>query len=436
MRQHHVADDKLFVDYAGMRPSLTDPVTGEVTDVELFVGVLGASNYTPAEATYTQRVADFAGSLTRALTFIRGVPGAIVPDQLKSAVASSCRYEPGIQRTTAELGRHYGTTVLPARSKSPRDKAKVEVGVQVAERWLLPRIRNETFDNLGAFNARLAVLVADLDGRVMRTHEARRQDLSERLDRPALSPLPETPFEVSNTTAGVLPLVRCGHRSLPRAAGSAAPLAHALALFLRAHADIAAGLCRAQWHDNRPPRAHDLDLPPLARHSVATDVERFDAHAGEAGCELLFYWRSRRQAIIGRALLAEPARRLDVVDRPRDAAASDARLRAASRRGLIRDARPTAVRAAGSACRPPAAGASVAGGAAAGAGGCHATRPRRRGARRSGVARGLATCAGSSLATGTRRPRHAGAAQRGASLACGVLTTAAPKDKKKSDRNS
>jgi len=197
MRQQHVAGDKLFVDYAGMRPRLTNAVTGEVTDVELFVAVLGASNYTFAEATYTQRVADFAGSLTRALTFIRGVPNAIVPDQLKSAVASSCRYEPGIQRTTAELGRHYGTTVLPARPKSPRDKAKVEVGVQIAERWLLARIRDETFHSLGVLNARLAVLVADLNGRVMRTYKASRRDLFERLDRPALSPLPDTAFEVS-----------------------------------------------------------------------------------------------------------------------------------------------------------------------------------------------------------------------------------------------
>jgi transposase len=197
MRQVHVAGDKLFVDYAGMKPHIVDPTTGEIIEVELFVGVLGASNYTFAEATRTQSVADFVGSVSRALTFLGGAPRAIVPDQLKSAVVKACRYDPGVQRTTAELARYYDTTILPARPKSPRDKAKVEVGVQIAERWLLARIRNETFTSLGALNARLASLTADLNGRMMRTYRASRRELFERLDKPALAPLPTEPFEVS-----------------------------------------------------------------------------------------------------------------------------------------------------------------------------------------------------------------------------------------------
>jgi len=197
MRQTHVAGDKLFVDYAGMRPKLVDPGTGEVTEVELFVAVLGASNYTYAEATRTQQVADFVGSVSRAFSFIGGVTRAVVPDQLKSAVITSCRYDPAIQRTTGELARHYATTILPARPRSPRDKAKVEVGVQIAERWLLARIRNEVFHSLGALNARLAELVADLNGRTMRAYKVSRRELFERLDKPALAPLPEQPFEPS-----------------------------------------------------------------------------------------------------------------------------------------------------------------------------------------------------------------------------------------------
>ncbi len=197
MRQVHVAGDKLFVDYAGMRPRLVDPVTGEVTLVELFVAVLGASNYTYAEATLTQQVPDFVASVTRTLTFLGGVPRAIVPDQLKSAVVIACRYDPGVQRTTAELGRYYGTTILPARPKSPRDKAKVEVGVQIAERWLLARIRNETFATLGALNARLIELTRDLNERTMRTYKASRRELFLRLDRPHLAALPTEPFEAS-----------------------------------------------------------------------------------------------------------------------------------------------------------------------------------------------------------------------------------------------
>jgi len=197
MRQVHVGGDKLFVDYAGMKARIVDPTTGEVTEVELFVAVLGASNYTFAEATRTQQVPDFVASVTRALVFIGGVPRAIVPDQLKSAVARACRYDPGVQRTTAELGRYYDTTILPARPRSPRDKAKVEAGVQVAERWLLARIRNETFTSLGALNARLAELTADLNGRVMRTYKVSRRELFEKLDRPQLGPLPAVPFEAS-----------------------------------------------------------------------------------------------------------------------------------------------------------------------------------------------------------------------------------------------
>lgn len=195
MRQVHAAGDKVFVDYAGMKPRIVDASTGEVIEVELFVAVLGASNYTFAEATRTQTVPDFVASITRALTFFGGAPRAIVPDQLKSAVIKACRYDPGVQRTTAELARHYETTILPARPKSPRDKAKVEVGVQIVERWLLARIRNETFTSLGALNARLAELVAWLNARPMRTYKASRRELFERLDKPALSPLPSEPFE-------------------------------------------------------------------------------------------------------------------------------------------------------------------------------------------------------------------------------------------------
>ncbi|HMK85534.1 MAG TPA: IS21 family transposase [Steroidobacteraceae bacterium] len=195
MRQPHLAGDKLFVDYAGMKPTLVDLATGEVTQVELLVAVLGASNFTYAEATRTQKVGDFVSSLSRALGFIGGVPRAIVPDQLKSAVVGACRYDPAIQRTTADLARHYATTILPARPRSPRDKAKVEAGVLIAERWLLARIRNERFTSLGALNARLAELTAELNGRTMRVYNASRRDLFERIDKPALAPLPTEPFE-------------------------------------------------------------------------------------------------------------------------------------------------------------------------------------------------------------------------------------------------
>jgi transposase len=145
MRQEHKAGEKLFVDYSGKKPHLVDPTSGEVVEVELFVAVLGASNYTFAEATLTQRGPDFIASHVRAFNFLGGVTAALVPDQLKSGVVVPCRYEPGIQRTYEEMALHYGTAVLPARPYRARDKAKVEAGVLVAQRWILARLRHETF---------------------------------------------------------------------------------------------------------------------------------------------------------------------------------------------------------------------------------------------------------------------------------------------------
>jgi transposase len=154
MRQVHCAGDKCFVDYAGQKPRLIDPATGEVVEVELFVAALGASNYTYAEATPTQQVPDWIASHTRAFAFFGGVTSAVVCDQLKSGVVLACRYEPGLQRTYEEWAAHYGTAILPARPARPRDKAKIEVAVQIAERWLLARLRHETFFSLSTLNAR------------------------------------------------------------------------------------------------------------------------------------------------------------------------------------------------------------------------------------------------------------------------------------------
>jgi len=194
MRQEHRAGEKIFVDYAGQKPSIIDPTTGEVIEVELFVGVLGASNYTYAEATATQQLPDWLGSHQRMFAFFGGVSAAVVCDQLKSGVTLPCRYEPGLQRTYEEFATHTGTTILPARPKKPRDKAKIEVAVQVAERWILARLRHERCFSLAALNARIRELLDALNRRRMRHYQASRWELFTRLDRPALRPLPGTPF--------------------------------------------------------------------------------------------------------------------------------------------------------------------------------------------------------------------------------------------------
>jgi transposase len=134
MRQSHRAGEKLFVDYAGQTMPVVNPLTGAVQDAAIFIAVLGASNYTFAEATWSQSLPNWIGSHVRAFEALGGVPQVLVPDNLKAAVSRAHRYEPELNRTYAELAQHYGVAVVPARAAHPRDKAKVEVGVQVVER--------------------------------------------------------------------------------------------------------------------------------------------------------------------------------------------------------------------------------------------------------------------------------------------------------------
>jgi transposase len=199
MRQVHKAGEKCFVDYSGKAPSFLDPKTGQRVQVELFVAVLGASNLTYAEATLTQKVQDFVLAHVHALAYFGGGPAIWVPDQLKSAVVVACRYEPGIQRTYADFARHYGSAVVPARPYKPRDKAKVEVAVQVVQRWILARLRNETFFSLEALNLRIRELLDELNARPMKKlGGVSRRELFERVERPALRPLPIAAYEYAD----------------------------------------------------------------------------------------------------------------------------------------------------------------------------------------------------------------------------------------------
>jgi transposase len=197
MRQLHVAGDKLFVDYSGKRPQLVDRITGEVFYVELFVAVLGASSYAYAEATYTQKVHDFVGSHMRAFAFFGGVSRACVPDNLKSGVTRACFYEPDVQRSYEHMAEHYGTAILPAHKGKPKHKAKVEVGVQVVQRWVLARLRNRVFHTLSALNEAIQHCLRDLNQRKMREYGKSRVELFESLERSALLPLPADSFEIT-----------------------------------------------------------------------------------------------------------------------------------------------------------------------------------------------------------------------------------------------
>ncbi len=194
MRQNHVAGERMFVDYAGTTLTVMDPSTGEARPAQLFVAALGASNYTYAEAGWTQGLSDWIGAHTRTFAFIGGVTAMVVSDNLRSGVTKACFYEPAVNRTYAEMAAHYGTAVIPARPYRARDKAKVEVAVQVATRFIIAKLRNRQFFTLSALNAAIAELVAQINDRVSRHLGASRRALFEEIERSALKPPPAEPY--------------------------------------------------------------------------------------------------------------------------------------------------------------------------------------------------------------------------------------------------
>lgn len=195
MRQTHRAGEKLFADYAGPTVEVISPETGQSRQAQIFVAVLGASNYTFAEATWTRQLSDWISSHTRALAFIGGVPEVAVIDNLKSGVNLADRYEPILNRSYQEMLAHYGMTAVPARVGRPRDKAKVEFGVQLVERWILARLRHRQFFSLAELNLAIHALLEDLNHRPFKKLPGSRRSQFEALDRPALKPLPERHYE-------------------------------------------------------------------------------------------------------------------------------------------------------------------------------------------------------------------------------------------------
>jgi transposase len=197
MRRVHRAGEKAFLDYSGKKPRLVSEETGEVRDAELFVMVLGASNYTYAEATRTQSLPDFVGATMRGFEYFGAVPEVVVPDQLRSAVKGPDRYEPDINATYLEMAQHYGVTVIPARPRRPKDKAKVETGVLIVQRWILARLRRRTFFKLDDLNQAIWELLEELNARPFQKLEGSRISAFEKLDRPAMRPLPAVRYELA-----------------------------------------------------------------------------------------------------------------------------------------------------------------------------------------------------------------------------------------------
>lgn len=194
MRQNHRAGEKVFVDYAGQTMPVIDTRTGEIRDAQIFVAVLGASNYTYCEATWTQSLPDWIGSHQRTFEFLGGVPEIVVPDNLKSGVNKAHRYEPDINPTYQDLASHYAVAVIPARVRRPKDKAKAETGVLIVERWILAVLRNRAFFSLGELNRTIQALLQQLNTRPFKKLPGCRRTLFDELDKPALKPLPVTAY--------------------------------------------------------------------------------------------------------------------------------------------------------------------------------------------------------------------------------------------------
>jgi len=196
MRQVHRAGEKVFVDYAGPTIPVVDNRTGEVMfEAAVFVAVLGASNYTYAEATRSQSLPDWLESHVRMFDFFGGTSAAVVPDNLRSAISKACRYDPDTNPSYQQLAEHYGVAVLPARPYKPKDKSKAEVGVQVVERWIMMRLRHHTFFSLAELNQCISELLVDLNTRAFKKLPGNRKEAFERLDKPSLRALPRQPYQ-------------------------------------------------------------------------------------------------------------------------------------------------------------------------------------------------------------------------------------------------
>jgi transposase len=195
MRQTHVAGDKAFVDYSGKKVPIHDPRSGEVRHAEIFVAVLGASNLTYAEATWTQTLPDWIGAHVRMFKFWGAVPRLLVPDNLKAGVHKASFYDPEVNRSYGAMAEHYRAGILPARPYRPKDKAKVEAGVRIAQYYILGRLRHLKFFSLAECNAAIAEILPQLNGRVMRRIGMSRQQLFDTIERPAMQNLPEQDYE-------------------------------------------------------------------------------------------------------------------------------------------------------------------------------------------------------------------------------------------------
>lgn len=196
MRQNHIAGEKMFIDFSGLTIPYTNQRTGEIKKAEVFLAVLGGSSYTFAYAVENQTIPCWIYAHIKAFDYFKGTSLILVPDNLRSAVQKTCRYEPDLNPTYREFAKHYGVAVIPARAYKPKDKAKVEVAVQIAQRWILAKIRKFTFYSLHEINEAIKPLLEELNNKKMRSINSSRLELFEQYERKSLKSLPNEHFEL------------------------------------------------------------------------------------------------------------------------------------------------------------------------------------------------------------------------------------------------
>ena len=323
MRQTHAAGERLFVDYAGDGvPVVIDRLTGELRKAQIFVAVLGASSFTFAHASWTQTLPDWIDAHVRAIETIGGVPHLLVPDNTKTAVIKACLYDPQVNRAYAEMAAHYGSAILPARPRKPRDKAKVEQAVLIVERWLLGRLRHRTFYSLAEVNAAIADLMRHLnEERPIRRLGVTRRQLLEEVDRPALKSLPVEPYEFHEWRTCRVGIdyhveIAAHYYSVPhrfaRAEVDARLTARTIEIFLKGER-IAAHMRVSGNHGHTTVAEH---MPSSHRRYAGWTMERIRADARLIGpataalCELIFEARPHPEqgfrACLGIVRLARP----------------------------------------------------------------------------------------------------------------------------------
>ena len=267
MRQVHVAGEKLFVDFAGRTAEVIDAGTGEIIPVQIFVAVLGASSFTYAEAAWSQKLPDWIAAHVRAFAYFGGAARQTVSDNLKAGITKASFHEPMVNRTYADMARHYRTAIVPARPYKPRDKAKVEVGVQVVGRWILARLRHRRFFSLADLNAAIRALLDDLNNRPMRGWGVSRRALYEQLDRPALEPLPPSTLRIRRVEAlpGRPRLPRRDRQALLQRAAPADPPGGRGADHRRDRRDLPPRQAGRQPSPQPPPASADAPSPTTCR---------------------------------------------------------------------------------------------------------------------------------------------------------------------------